>query len=198
MPHVSLPEGVPGIIGPMMVYPHTAEPMNALAEALLSVGTVTFSKGERELVAAYVSYLNGCVFCSESHGAVANHHFASAGLGRHVWEIVNGVLTIHKDALAPEGSALAERVNAYLRIAKTIQGSATQASATDVAIARFHGATDRDIHDCVAIAAAFCMFNRYVEGLATQCPPRGHESYQAIGKMLAETGYVSAIENQTP
>lgn len=197
MPHIDLPEGVPGIIGPMMVYPHTAEPLNALADQLLTVETSTFTKGERELVAAYVSYLNGCVFCSESHGAVANHHFSPTGVNGKIFDVADGVLTIRGNALAPEGSALYERLNAFLRIAKTIQGSATKAHAIDVATARFHGATDRDIHDCVLIAAAFCMFNRYVEGLATLCPPRGHESYAGIGKLLAETGYATAIDKQT-
>ena len=32
------------------------------------------------------------------------------------------------------------------------------------------GATDMDVHDTVLIAAAFCMFNRYVDGLAANTP----------------------------
>jgi len=40
----------------------------------------------------------------------------------------------------------------------------------DIEQARQQGATDREIHDTVLIAAAFCMYNRYVNGLATWAP----------------------------
>ena len=40
----------------------------------------------------------------------------------------------------------------------------------DIADARATGATDREIHDTVLITAAFCMYNRYVDGLATWQP----------------------------
>jgi hypothetical protein len=54
MAHIALPEGIPGIVGPMMQYPETAAPLNALAEVLLR-GPSSLSKAERELIAAYVS-----------------------------------------------------------------------------------------------------------------------------------------------
>ncbi|MBD0260923.1 MAG: carboxymuconolactone decarboxylase, partial [Cytophagales bacterium] len=61
--------------------------------------------------------------------------------------------------------------------------------AEDVALARQHGATDRDIHDTVLIAAAFCMFNRYVDGLAS-FTPTDPEAYEAMGERMVEKGYV--------
>jgi hypothetical protein len=59
----------------------------------------------------------------------------------------------------------------------------------DIARARLWGATDREIHDAVLIAAAFCMYNRYVDGLATW-QPQDPAAYRDMGKMLAQEGYV--------
>jgi hypothetical protein len=55
MPHIQLPENAPGILGPMKFSPQTAAPMNALANALLQTDD-GLSRGERELIATYVSF----------------------------------------------------------------------------------------------------------------------------------------------
>lgn len=180
MAHIQVPAGAPGIIGPMMAYPETAKPMNELAELLLSRETGTFSKAERETVANYVSFLNQCVFCSESHAAVADHHWKKPGMSKQVWE-------------NPDRAPVSDRLRALLRIAGKVQKAAGSVTKEDVGAAMALGATERDIHDTVLIAAAFCMFNRYVDGLGTFAPPRGDKGYQEIGKMLAEVGYVNAI-----
>ena len=73
MPHIALTEGVPGILGPMLFRPETAKPLNELAEILLR-GPSSLSRGERELIATYVSSQNDCYFCQTIHGAVAAHH----------------------------------------------------------------------------------------------------------------------------
>ena len=61
MPHIDLPEGLPGIVGPMAFRPETAKPLNELAEILLQ-GPSTLPRGERELIASYVSSQNDCFF----------------------------------------------------------------------------------------------------------------------------------------
>ena len=177
MAHIKVPEGVPGIIGPMKAYPETAKPLNELAELLLSRETQTFSKAERETVANYVSFLNQCVFCSESHAAVADYHWQKPGLSKQVWE-------------NPDRAPISERLRALLHIAAKVQKAAGSVSKDDVSAAMALGSTDRDIHDTVLIAAAFCMYNRYVDGLATFAPPRGDRGYQEIGKMLGDMGYI--------
>jgi alkylhydroperoxidase/carboxymuconolactone decarboxylase family protein YurZ len=53
MPHINLPEGLPGILGPMAFRPESAKPLNALAEILLR-GPSTLSPGERELIATFL------------------------------------------------------------------------------------------------------------------------------------------------
>jgi AhpD family alkylhydroperoxidase len=73
MAHITLPEGIPGIRGPMMFRPETAAPLNQLVEVLLR-GPHSLSPGERELIATYVSAQNDCTYCQTIHGAIAAHH----------------------------------------------------------------------------------------------------------------------------
>ena len=63
MAHIRLPEGIPGILGPMVFSPETAKPLNALAEVLLR-GPNTLAPADREMIATYVSSQNDCYFCS--------------------------------------------------------------------------------------------------------------------------------------
>jgi hypothetical protein len=52
MPHITLPEGVPGPRGPMLFRPEVAPPMSELAEVLMrSPSTLTLA--ERELIGTY-------------------------------------------------------------------------------------------------------------------------------------------------
>src|ERR1700721_862845 len=73
MPHIALPEGLPGIRGALAFRPETAKPLNELADILL-FGPHTLTQGERELIATYVSSLNDCHFCQSIHGAIAAAH----------------------------------------------------------------------------------------------------------------------------
>src|SRR6188768_556592 len=73
MAHINLPEGLPGIRGPMVFRPETAKPLNDLAEVLLRSEN-SLSRGERELIATYVSSLNDCFFCQNAHGGLAQHY----------------------------------------------------------------------------------------------------------------------------
>lgn len=181
MAHINLPKDIPGIIGPMMAYPKTAKPLNALAQVLLVEESSTLSKIDREVIASYVSFLNQCIFCSETHGAVANAWAQKPGLAKSIWE-------------NPETTtSLNDKMKALLKIAASVQKDARTVSSEQVEKAKTLGATDEDIHDTVLIAAAFCMFNRYVDGLSTLTPPRGFPGYAAMGEQLTRTGYVNAI-----
>ena len=76
MPHITLPDALPGIRGPMAFRPDTARPLNELADVLLR-GPSTLSPGERELIATFVSARNDCRYCQTIHGAIAAHHSAT-------------------------------------------------------------------------------------------------------------------------
>jgi alkylhydroperoxidase/carboxymuconolactone decarboxylase family protein YurZ len=81
------------------------------------------------------------------------------------------------------------KLKTLLAIAAKVQAGGKQVTAEDVARARAAGATDLEIHDTVLIAAAFCMYNRYVDGLAT-LTPTDPDVYDRMGQRMAQQGYV--------
>jgi uncharacterized peroxidase-related enzyme len=164
----------------MAFSPETAEPLNALAEVLLR-GPNTLSPAEREMIATYVSSQNDCYFCQTVHGAVASHHLG--GNESLIDEIKRDF----------ESSAISNKLKSLLVIAGKVQKGGKQVTAEDVERARKNGATDKEIHDAVLIAAAFCMYNRYVDGLATWAP-RDPQAYRESGKQLAEQGYIHSTD----
>jgi uncharacterized peroxidase-related enzyme len=177
MPHIPIPEGLPGIRGLFTVRPETAKPLCDLANLLLHAPG-TLSPGERELIATFVSSKNDCHYCQTSHGAVAAAHLD----GNEAL-----VADVKRDF---ENARISSKLKALLAIAAKVQEGGRSVGAADVERARAEGATDLEIHDTVLIAAAFCMFNRYVDGLATWAP-QDPESYRARAKTIAEKGYAS-------
>jgi uncharacterized peroxidase-related enzyme len=178
MPHINLPEGLPGILGPMAFRPETAKPLNELAKILLR-GPSSLSPGERELIATYVSSRNDCFFCQTIHGAVAAYHLSGN-------EQV--VLDVKDNA---ERAPVSDKFKALLAIAGAVQRGGKHVQSGDIDRARQLGATDAEIHDTVLIAAAFCMYNRYVDGLATWAP-RDPDVYRDSAARLARQGYVES------
>jgi uncharacterized peroxidase-related enzyme len=178
MPHIDLPAQLPGIAAAFAFRPETAKPMRDLAHVLLFEPgpNASLSSRDRELIASYVSSRNNCFFCHTSHGAAAANHPGGSQ------ELVASVCG------DPESADISPRLKALLAIAAKVQGDPKAVTSAEVAVARAEGATDLDIHDTVLIAAAFCMYNRYVDGLAT-FQPRDPEMYQVMGKHLAENGY---------
>src|SRR5215467_6779703 len=176
MPHIQLPEGLPGIRGAMAFRPETAKPLNDLVEVLLR-GPHSLTPGERELIATYVSYLNDCYYCQMSHGAIAAAHLNDDE------ELVKRVKADFQHA------DISNKLKALLVIAGKVQKGGKHVTAEDVEHARSLGATDVEIHDTVLIAAAFCMYNRYVDGLATM-QPLDESTYRERGKRVARDGYV--------
>jgi uncharacterized peroxidase-related enzyme len=176
MAHIDLPTSSPGIRGLFEFRPETAEPLSRLAEVLLR-GDNTLERGERELIAAYVSSLNDCHFCTSSHAA-----FAALQLPEG-WEVVDGVL--HDPASAP----VSDKMRGLLAIAGEVQRGGRAVTPATIAAAREVGATDVEIHDAVLIAAAFCMFNRYVDGLGTFAPA-DRADYVPMAERIVASGYL--------
>ena len=175
MPHIELPAGLPGISAALTYRPETAKPLRELAHVLMHEPN-SLSAGERELIATYVSSLNGCHFCQASHGAAAACHLGSAE-------------TVAQVRAAPDAAPISTKLKHLLVIAAQVQQGGKHVTAAAVEAARSEGATDIEIHDTVLIAAAFCMYNRYVDGLASLTPTDPVE-YEAMGKRMGENGYV--------
>lgn len=180
MPHLTLQTGEPGIRGLFRFRPETAIPLNGLVEVLLC-GPSTLSRGERELIAAYVSALNECRYCYSAHAA-----YAAA-------QLPEGMALVEQVRADVQGAPVSAKLRALLGIAAAVQSSGRDVTDELVAAARAEGATDQEIHDTVLIAAAFCMFNRYVDGLATVLP-EDPDFYTNRAKRIVAGGYVAVLE----
>jgi len=182
MAHIQLSAEIPGIGAAFAFRPETAKPMRELAHILLfdpgeSAG---LSSRDRELIASYVSSRNACYFCQTSHGAAAAHHPGGS------MELVTAVCD------NPETAEISPKLKALLAIAAHVQGDPKTVTTEMVERAREEGANDLELHDTVLIAAAFCMYNRYVDGLGTW-QPREEDMYKSMGKRLAESGYAQPV-----
>ncbi len=176
MAFIDLQNELPGIRGPMIYRPETGTILNELAEVLLHDEDNTLSRGDREMIGAYTSYLNDCFFCQNVHGAMAQHYFECD---------MQFIDNIKKDFLSAD---IPEKLKSLLAIAGSVQKGGRHVTKEQVEEAKRLGATDREIHDTVLIAAAFCMYNRYVDGLNTWAPI-DRQVYVDRAPMRAREGY---------
>ncbi|GAB3950719.1 carboxymuconolactone decarboxylase family protein [Spirosoma harenae] len=178
MPHITLPEGVPGIRSLVMYRPETGQHLYDLAQALLRAGSPdsTLSDAERELIAAFVSKQNRTDFCMNSHAAASRYLYADQRA------------VVDETLADPATAPISAKLKALLAIADHVQSDARTVSDELVEAARNEGATDGDIHDAVLISASFCMYNRYVDGLAT-LTPTDPAAYEAMGERMGTIGY---------
>jgi uncharacterized peroxidase-related enzyme len=175
MAHIKVEENIPGIRSLVLFRPETGKPLYDLAQVLLR-GPSSLSEAERELIAAYVSYRNECIFCMSSHAAAARCLYGPDK--KMVDEVLHDM----------QQSGVSDKLKALLHIAGKVQVLGREVTPEDIAAARMLGADDREIHDTVLIAAAFSMFNRYVDGLASFTPTEP-AVYEAMGERMAK-GYV--------
>jgi uncharacterized peroxidase-related enzyme len=181
VPHINLPDGLPGISAGFAFRPETAKPMRELADILLHQPN-SLTPGERELIATFVSSRNCTTFCVLSHGAAAANHLGDPSI----------VEKVKTDFLS---APVSPKLKALLIIAGKVREDGKLVTETDVQAARTLDATDIEIHDTVLIAAAFSMYNRYVDGLAT-VQPTNPDMYAQMGKHLAEQGYTTSSIRQ--
>ncbi len=169
-----------GIAGLFQLSPSTAPDLRALAQTLLCSES-TLSRGDRELMASYVSHLNGCTFCCESHSAIASALSENTTLVQRVKQ-------------NPETAPISPKLKALLAVAHKVQQGGSCVTPTTITRAYTAGATEKEVHDTVLIAAAFCMFNRYVDGLGAWTP-LDTNIYKEIGAAIAKNGYLQENKN---
>ena len=174
MPHIPLPSHLPGITGLLEYRQDTAAPIRELTQILLR-GDSTLSQGERELIATVVSFNNDCIFCTTAHTAAADLLLGESETCEMVKQDID---------TAPVSS----KMKTLLKIAKLVQKSGKEVTPEVVAAAKAEGATDEEIHDTVLIAALFCLYNRYVDGLAS-ITPTNPEFYEYLGERIVNHGY---------
>lgn len=174
MPYISLEEHLPGVTGLLEYRKDAAQSLRELTQLLLR-GPSTLSEAERELIATIVSHRNECVYCATSHTAAANAYLGET----------ETVELMKKDINA---APLSDKMKALLFIASQVQESGKAVTQEAVDKAKAAGATEMELHDTVMIAALFCFYNRYVDGLAT-IAPADPEYYNNMAQRLKEKGY---------
>ena len=174
MPYIPLEDHLPGITGLLEYSKDTAAPIRELTQILLR-GPSTLTGGERELIATVVSHGNQCTFCTTAHTAAANILLGEEKTTAMVKQDI---------ATAP----VSDKMKALLTIAAQVQQSGKSVTTEIVKKAKKAGATDLEIHDTVLIAALFCLYNRYVDGLST-VTPTDPAFYKGLGERLKTNGY---------
>ena len=173
-PHIPVQEGLAGITGLLEYRLDTAKPIREMTQLLLR-GPSTLSQGERELIASLVSHRNACRFCTTAHTAAAELLLGES----------DTVAAVKRDL---ESAPVSPKMKALLRIAANVQENGKKVTERNVAAARAEGATDLEIHDTVLIAALFCLYNRYVDGLATWTPD-DPAYYHTLADRIVNRGY---------
>lgn len=174
MPYIPVEQHLPGITGLLEYRKETAAPIRDLTQLLLR-GPSTLTEGERELIATVVSHRNQCRFCTTAHAAAADLFYGEC----HTSSIAKSDI---------ESTPVSEKMKALLVIASLVQQGGKYVTTEAVERARAAGATDLEIHDTVLIAALFCLYNRYVDGLAT-IAPSDPGYYEQLGTRLVNHGY---------
>jgi uncharacterized peroxidase-related enzyme len=175
MAHINVNEQFPGIRSLLAFRPEVATPLGNLANLLLGENN-GITAAEREMIGAHVSYLRDCFYCQQSHASIACEHLG----GQHS--------LVAQVTFEGPAAPVTPKFSALLAIAAGVQRSGKNVTAQQVQSAKDLGASDRDIHDTVLIAAMFCMFNRYVDGLAANTPD-DLSGYQARAREVATHGY---------
>lgn len=171
----SLPEG--SLLDAFRAYAELAAPIHEFAHALMR-GPSPFSQGERELIAAYVSNLNGCEYCRSSHSAVAERFGMDSGL-------VDALL----DDLESAGAS--ERMKPVLRYVRKLNDAPRQVHKADVDAVLAAGWDERAVVHAALVCAHFNLMNRWVEGLGIEADPK---MVQIASKHLHEHGYRAIAE----
>ncbi len=184
MPHITLRPDLFGITSLLAFRPESAAPLCELTQVMLR-GPSTLTEAERELIATYVSQQNDCTFCAAAHGA------ATCRLPGG--DIAQVEAVQHDTATAP----VSDKMRALLHMAGKVQQGGRAVLASDAEHARAAGATDLEIHDTVLIAALFCLYNRYVDGLATRMPDDS-AYYDALGQRITTRGYTMPTNGYQP
>jgi uncharacterized peroxidase-related enzyme len=179
MAYIALNNPLPGITGLLENRPDTGQPIRELTQVLLR-GESTLTELERELIATLVSYRNQCQFCTRAHSATVIALGGDQDLLDKVFDDL-------------QHAPLSQKMIALLNIAGKVQLLGKEVTTEDIETAKSHGASDVELHDTVLIAALFCLYNRYVDGLGTY-RPEDPAYYEKLAHRLVTVGYMRPKE----
>jgi len=168
-------------------FPPIAGPLTGLMELMMR-SDQGLKKGERELIAAFVSRLNYCTSCENIHSAVACH------LNGLNWEALEAIKTNFHQA------PITKRLKSLLDLAEQVQQGGNKVTSALIDSLKTLGCSDQEIHDTVLISSLFCMFNRYLDGLGivshgTTFSLNERGKHIALHGYSAEPQYPERLEN---
>jgi uncharacterized peroxidase-related enzyme len=181
----------PGILAAIRLTPGLGVHLRGLADELLVTDFpgATISRYQREMLATATSAGNDCFYCMDSHGA-----FATALLERSGADDLVPLIDVIKQG---SSDGLDAKMQALLHISRTVRRNPLELTADDTAAALAAGASDADVQLAVAIAAAFSMYNRLVDGFRAMTPPTA-EAYRPRAAEIAEHGYSAPQVQSVP
>jgi uncharacterized peroxidase-related enzyme len=153
-------------------YPATCRPLGVLTEAAMR-GPSPFTQGQRELIAAYVSGLNACVYCHGTHLGVAE----ACGVAP---DLITATLA------DVETAPLEARMKPILRYVRKLTLSPARMTEADAAAVYDAGWGDDALYSAVLVTALFNFYNRLVDGVGLDLPD-GYKPEAA--KRLSIKGY---------
>lgn len=151
--------------------PEVAERLHEFSEQVMR-GPSPFAPGMRELMAAFVSRLNGCRFCEQAHAAAAARFGDVSVL----------------DALAEDidRAGLRDDLKPVFRYLKALTLRPAEVRAADVRAVLDAGSDETAVMHANLVCGFFSLMNRLVEGLGIETDPRVVEM---AGRQLHERGY---------
>jgi uncharacterized peroxidase-related enzyme len=133
---------------------------------------------ERELIAAFVSGLNHCRYCYETHRETAMNFGVSGDL----------IASLVAD---PNMMDAPERLRPLLIYARKLTLDQTSLQSADADAVREAGWSERALHDLILITAMFNFMNRFVHGHGIHADP---QQWKASGRFLFEQGYSTVVD----
>lgn len=160
----------PVLMNVLKAFPHAAIPLLEQHEVLLR-GPSPLSPGQRELIAAYVSGLNGCRYCLAIHTATAVEFGYEKDLVARLLEAI-------------EGSGVEQKMVSILNYVCKLTKSPDSLTQQDADKVYAAGWDERALHDAVSVCALFNYMNRFVEGLGVEAD----EAYLKMAARRLKTG----------
>jgi uncharacterized peroxidase-related enzyme len=140
-------------------------------------GPSPLSRGDRELIGAFVSALNSCSYCHDVHNEAVQAYGIDAELARRLTEDI-------------ETAAVEDRMKPLFVLVRKATEGAYRVTQADFDRAYEQGWDDDAIHDAIVVACLFNFMNRFVSTLGIEAD----EVYlAAAGPRLRDEGYASSL-----
>ena len=176
MSHFDFSHTFKGIADVFLRRPEYYQPLLGFLEQVM-VQPSKLSKIEREVLAAYVSKLNGCHFCVKAHKSTLQHLGASEAL----------LSSIDQDFDCAE---LTPSLAALLPFAKRLTENPKSVTKQHITSLKYAGMDEQTIEDAMNVVALFCLINRLVDAVGVSGAPA---YFDMVGKALASNGYAKLL-----